>query len=1416
MVSNFFSRAKSVSDETQEVAATEAAGTEELVFNSRNFVKAVADWQAELVQRTRLDLKSLPARLTMTGAHPSGLAKLYAERETRLSSLIRDKRQLERAEESARLVYTTSLDTAISRGVSAIHLAWGLATWTENDTVFESPLLYRPVNLAFDTNGEVTVQLVGEVQVAPEILRAVRATGRDLNEAQLVASTRSKQGFYPEPVLHSLKSALGQVLADFTYTEFIEIAQFLHPAQSLIGELADAAALQHSPIIRGLAEDPATLQNLPEDAPEPNPRDRDPWAEIGIGDQLPEQLDNVEAIATGLNAILDTSGGADPTPTVASVLTAAAVNGKSSLYISANRRRTVQLWEYFAAQGLTHAVARVDASNKAAGALYSSLQEVFADDAVWADRALIEAQREQLRQIREALEKYTADLHQPHPAWEVSAYDALQVLTDLTSTRPGPRTSVRFSADTLTKLANDTDEVARNALLEAAEAGIFQVSDSVDAWFGAVISAPEQVTKVLERINTLVKDKLPTMRVNMSSTAGQTGLQVATTFVQWEEQLRMLHGVRDALDVFQPVIFEREVADMVRATASKQWRRDNGAEMQRSQRIRLVKQAQDMLRPGRYVEDLHGELKKVQKQREVWRRHCEAGGWPKVPANLNEMLAEATQVRTILEKLNPTLATAHGNLTRMDVSELGLLLTRLSQDPGGAAQIPSRLEILKKLHGFGLDAFIKDMRSRCVPTSLIEPELELAWWASALGVMLANMPSLGGFDPAKLQDQIVEFRRLDQAQVESLAALASDAIRRNRAEVLVQYHAEEGQLRKALADGVVTEQNISRVYRGSQLVRDLFPIAISSPALIPALYTLQDRIDLLVIDSVEDLPLVEIIPLLARARQVVVTADCAVTSDTVTKLQLVLTQLQIMPAPLRVNGQVSQLCRTYGVRHTIQSVPVPRLGSKLSVSFVDGRGMPAPDAQCIESTAVEVETVVDLVLEHGLMSPERSLAVVAANRIHAQRIRERLRTVMMTSPALADFFRGDVAEPFVILHPDTVQGKQRDKVIFALGYAKTPHGRVLHNFGGISQAGGQDFLATLLSVARDDLHIVSSVKADEFDRSRFSVPGALMLLDLLEMADAAADSGPMQWQVVQAEPDQLLIDLAERLYSTGLQVIPNVGGEGALRVPLAVGHPFIPGELLVAISTDDTVYVNEASLRRRDRYWPALLEKHGWKSRTELSMAVFIDPQKEADAIVELVLDAVDERLAADPALAAAFVEQAEAAGVAVGEPEADLSEGATETETAESDARETLDDAEPQKNETPQENQLQEPGAQKTGEAELEVVAGESEVSGIEVPVAESEVLEVASEVTEEVWQPVEGKPRKVRPAVAVGLPLAAYSDEQLDDIAKWILSDGVERETADLVKELIHHLELPQTGTQVEAVLNNVAQRSLSSLEK
>lgn len=50
-----------------------------------------------------------------------------------------------------------------------------------------------------------------------------------------------------------------------------------------------------------------------------------------------------------------------------------------------------------------------------------------------------------------------------------------------------------------------------------------------------------------------------------------------------------------------------------------------------------------------------------------------------------------------------------------------------------------------------------------------------------------------------------------------------------------------------------------------------------------------------------------------------------------------------------------------------------------------GDGYADPGSEAVESTAAEVDAVVEAVLEHATTTPERSLAVVALNSQHAEK-----------------------------------------------------------------------------------------------------------------------------------------------------------------------------------------------------------------------------------------------------------------------------------------------------------------------------------------------------------------------------------------------------------------------------------------------
>ncbi|MFC7579858.1 prevent-host-death family protein [Schaalia naturae] len=1392
MAASFFSRSSAASargpQQTAGRSAPETAPVEERIGRWRRELAAVASFDGE---------DQAPPRLVLTQAHPGGLAQLYAEHTTRLSSLVREPSAHGRALERARAVLQRARELTAVHGVGPIHLAIGRAQWVDGVSAVSSPAMLRPAELQEDPEGDVLITLRPGAQIGEGLAQALARQRVVVDVEAVLAGARTVHGFSPSRALAALRGA-GASLDRFELHDELALGVFEHPAAILLREYDRTGPLLASDLVRALGGDADARERTTQALPPPNPADRDPWEEIGVGDLTPRQQDVVEAVSAGRSLVIDAPQGADDLAVLASLVADSGARGRSTLHIAGAPSRAARLETRLRALGVDEMCLRVDGSPESGDLLRERLTEAMSDTSAVMDIAEVEAMRTRLREVRGALSSYTTYLHRPFKHFGVSAFDALQVLTDLTSVHPSPRTRVRLHEDVLVEVARDQGERTRTLLHRASALGVFSRTSAHAAWDGVVINAPEQVTDVLVRIMRLAEESLPRIRVQMSAVAGETGIVPATTVAQWEEQLQMLEGVRDVLDVFHPSIFERSAADMVIATAPRQWRREHGITMSHSQRMRLVRQARDLVRPGRHVEDLHQELLLVQERREVWRHHCDSDGWPTLPEHLDEATALAASVRDDLSHLAPMFSTAYPDLARMDITELGRLLDRLCADTEGARELPQRVAVLKDLAAAGLEGLVTDLRERHVGDDLLDAELDLAWWASILGLMLAQEPRLGGFDPTRLEGVLEEGRLLDEAQVASLAPQALQNLRRMRQQALATRPEQQADLLAAMQ----TRAPASELYARHPLVPHLVPVVLAVPTLVPWLVPEGRRVDLVILDDVDSLPLAELVPIVARARQVVVLSDLTTVSHggAVAQLARALPVARLEVQPGRLNAQVAQLLQRYRTEQTGVLVPWTTNSAPVDAIWSTGSGMPAPGAVSVESSAAEVGDVVDAVVDHAVEHPDQSLAVIALNARHADRVRQAVARAVEGAPGLASFFAPDVSEPFQVVDAERARGLSRDRILLTVGFAKTPHGRVLHDFGVLSTPSGVSVLTDALRAVRGDLTVVSSIRGEEIDRSRLSAEGAHMLVDLLEMAGASSRSGEGEaaaapgaagqpetsapsWPTLDVAPDRLLVDLADRLYGMGLEVVPNVGVPGGMRVPLAIGHPEVPGRLLVALLTDDQTYTAEPSLRVRDRVWPAMLEAQGWRVRTELSMAVFTDPEKEAQDIVQLVLDAVD--AFNGPAGVVEVPEDAAAEIEPEPEPlEAPVADPALDAAVAQSDQARVLHD-----------ERSADPGLAGREDAPASVPApGGAQEGGASLAGREQ----------------TPSARRGPRPAIARGLPLAAYGDDQLDELAQWLRSDGGEHSADRLVEELREALGLTRRGAQTDAVLANVVRRT------
>ncbi|MBO0609394.1 hypothetical protein [Myceligenerans salitolerans] len=1276
--------------------AATGAGAHDAENVSPELAEAIAGWRAGLVElaggSSLADIGLLgEAVIDLSAAHPSGVAQLFAGRPTRLSNLVREVGALPAARRRAQAVAARSAEHAQRYGVAPTYLAIGVATWTERsapgrtdddmealarvtgraenpwehvadaepdeaspaaptpDTpsgtdapaprAVRAPVLLRPVTLTprGDSEADYDITLEASAEINPVVARTLRAHGALLDPAALAKAAFTIAGFDPTDVLHRVASLGAAVLGDFELDQRVLVGTFVHPGQVLVDDLDELTpSLGRHEVVAaagGVDEAIGTLRAL--DLPEPRVGDANPARERGVGDLDPRQRHVVDALATGNHLFVDAPVGSDVAGTLAAVVAEANASGRSVLYVPGHRRAADALIARLESLGLDGLLLDVAPTPSWRQIVSHRLLSAMTAGTGAVDTDAIARVRDALIGARSQLAGYIDALHEPRGPQRISAYDALQALARLTSQKPAPSTTVRLPPDTVLGLTEDKRAEHARDLARAAELGAFSLKSSTSPWFGAQITTDRAARDALTRVRRLHDETLPRLREQIDYVVQVTGLVPATCLAQWAEQLAMLAGMRGTLDVFQPMVFERTVEDLVHATASGRWRAEHGIELGWLERRRLRKRARGMVRPGVRLSDMHEALLEVAEQREIWQEQCPRGGWPTLPEGLASIEETYEAVRIDVEALEPALATSYagGGLAGLDLDALLQRLDALAGDADALTTLPERTAILLHARGAGLGDLVDDLAVRRVEPAQVGAELDLAWWSSVFEEILASEPALAEQDGAGLDALAGRFRELDLRHVDALPGPVRVAVRAHLGSAMREERDDAEALYTELVEGKLTSVRDMVANHGA-VARRLRPTMISTPTLVPHLLPPERCADLVVLDAVQHVPLEVVVPAIARGRQVMVVGDPRSASGTaVRELSDLLPAVSLTSEPSRRDPALTTLLAEHGYDGVLRPAPVPRTEALVRHWLVDGTGMPDPVSGAVESTRAEVDRVVELAIDHAMTRPEETFGIVTVTAAHADRIREALLAEVRSNPALAPFFSGKRPEPVVVADVSGVAGLQRDTIVLTLGFGRTPHGRVLHRFGALGEAGGDGMLLGALGATRKRLHVVSCFGADDIDPERLRGPGPKLLREVLAFAasrDGQADDVELGNGVdVAREPDRLVGDLGERLWKAGLVVETDYGIGDGERIPLAVGHPDLPGELLVAVLTDDAAYVAEPSIRVRDRQLANRLEKLGWVVAQVWSAAAFLDPDAEAERVRRVVLRVRDARVGA-------------------------------------------------------------------------------------------------------------------------------------------------------------------------------------------
>ncbi|WP_436408519.1 AAA family ATPase [Agromyces chitinivorans] len=1162
-------------------------------------------------------------RIELSTTHPGGLPQFITGKSTLLSSLIRDELALRNARLAAAEITQKGIELRSVRGIEGVHLAIGLAKWRFDGAEHLAPVLLRP--LAIRRYGrDFELKLKGQPFLNPALARALREQFQITLDADAFVALAITNGvFKPQPVIDRLRG-LTSHLPWFSVSPRLVVSTFAEVGPAMA---ADASELDHPVIdaVAGNASARASVEAAYEPVTSVGQDRRSPATDTLLHDADPEQEQVIAQIEAGSSIVVKTLPGTGGSQTIVNAIGALVQRHRRVLVVGARRASLDGIAHRLEQVGLAGAAVTTSTLRRDLIRSISRNEKAEKPRVADVDDALV--------RLRKVLLDYRGALTRRDPGFRVSVLDALGELARLSLMADPPSTTARLDRAALETLAGDRTQVAAD-LVRAAELGEFRYGPGDSPWYGASFTSSEEATAAHELAKRLQSSDLPRLLERASAVISSTSLRPFESVAELGVFLRLLLDIRETLDRFQPSVYDRPLGELIAATAPRRESRGMSA----ANRRRLRKHATEFVRPGVHVGDMNEALRRIQQQRTLWNRYSTAGSIPGVPVGIADLHVLFQNVATDLATLDVPLG-AHGTdreLAQRPIRELVTTMSGLAAESEVLANLQERTAVLGRLRELELDPLLVDLSRRHVPQEGVASELELAWWQSVLESLLAGDKALLGANTEVLDRLEADFRLVDEAHASSAGPQLAWQLAESWKVGVVDWPEEAEQLRTLLRADRATPGRLHEA--APHLFRALAPVWLASPYDVGAI---DDRIafDAVVLVDAGATTFAENLGAIRRATQVVAFGDPVTQTPTPFETGIVdpdldeaapavaaaadepdarhaesaLSRLgELLPTltltrSYRAGGEdLAELVnrRFYGGR--IDSLPWAGsfLGhGSLNLHYLDGSGLPDPQTGTVESVDAEVAKVVELVMEHAVKRPRESLMVITASARHAARVHQAVLAAFAKRTDLSDFILTDRGEPFTVLTLEQAVAQSRDRVIFSVGYARTPHGRLLSNFGPLGEPGGDRLLAVGMTRARRSMDIVACFRPDEIDDERQG-HGVLALANVLEQTEERIASPP-----VAETTDPMLIDLAARLAKLDIRVALGHRGKLALAAARA-------GRAVV-VETDPALV--GASLRESLRLRPDVLRRLGWHVLRVHSFELFGNPDAVARRVATLL-----------------------------------------------------------------------------------------------------------------------------------------------------------------------------------------------------
>ncbi|MCQ2069937.1 MAG: AAA domain-containing protein [archaeon] len=209
---------------------------------------------------------------------------------------------------------------------------------------------------------------------------------------------------------------------------------------------------------------------------------------------------------------------------------------------------------------------------------------------------------------------------------------------------------------------------------------------------------------------------------------------------------------------------------------------------------------------------------------------------------------------------------------------------------------------------------------------------------------------------------------------------------------------------------------------------------------------------------------------------------------------------------------------------------------------------------------------------------------------------------------------------------ESVQGDERDIIIFSVGYARNSEGKFVQRFGWLNMRGGENRLNVAISRAKKKIHIVSSFEPEELKVEETASVGPKILKKYLQYARAVSNGNKILAQTIlssflpsgdigeeiASRHDPAMDLVYDALVGKGYVVDRDIG-IGGYTIDMAVrdGDRYVLG-----IEHDTRLYKESENARERDYHRRKYLESRGWNMVRVWTPNLCRSPEKEISRII--------------------------------------------------------------------------------------------------------------------------------------------------------------------------------------------------------